>query len=67
MSLFLDQPYLDHVSLKIAQIGAVNNLLGEAYCFIKNRRSVNEFAAFVRGERKLRRSMRRERWSCSAV
>ena len=69
MALFLDLlRYGNSEPQATARLGAKHDMLGQAFCFIKNRRSVAEFEAFIRGERELRRSMRREqRWSCSAV
>jgi hypothetical protein len=68
MGLFLNlHEYGDGESQAIARLGQKHGMLGEAWTFISNRRSVAEFEAFIRGERKLRRSMRRERRSCSAL
>ena len=66
MSLFLNEPYLDRVSQEIAELGAANGMLGESLAFIRSRKSVDQFRAFVRGEKRLRRSMRgaaRPKWA----
>jgi hypothetical protein len=61
-SLFLDlQQYSDPESQRIAELAAKHDELGAAWTFIRNRRSLAEFRAYLKVDRVLSRILKRRR------
>jgi hypothetical protein len=61
-NLFLDlQQYSDPESQQIAVLAAKRDELGAAWSFIRNRRSLADFKAYLKGDRQLCRILKQRR------